>query len=123
VTVLFGVIFKVLPDAKIGWKVVRWGAIFTALLFMLGQYLIGLYIETTGTESTYGAAGSLIVLLTWIYYTAAILYFGAEFTQAYANQFGIKIKPAENAVYIEQTERERQMSTIPTQQKVTQDRQ
>ena len=120
VTILFGVIFKVLPDAKIGWKDVRWGAFFTALLFMLGRYLIGVYIETTGTSSTYGAAGSLIVILTWIYYTAAILYFGAEFTQAYANHFGIKIEPADYAVYVEQTERERDVATIPTQQKVEQ---
>lgn len=118
VTILFGVIFKVLPDAKIAWKDVRWGALFTALLFMLGRYLIGLYIDTTGTSSTYGAAGSLIVILTWIYYTAAILYFGAEFTQAYANHFGIKIEPADYAVYVEQTERERDVATIPTQQKV-----
>ena len=85
----------------------RWGALFTALLFMLGRYLIGLYIETTSTSSAYGAAGSLIVILTWIYYTSAILYFGAEFTQAYANHFGIKIEPADYAVYVEQTERER----------------
>jgi membrane protein len=120
VTVLFGVIFKVLPDAKIGWKDVRLGAFFTALLFMLGQFLIGLYIDKTATESTYGAAGSLIVLLTWIYYTAAILYFGAEFTLAYANHFGIKIEPAENAVYVEQTEREREVGSIPTNQKVDQ---
>ena len=120
VTVLFGVIFKVLPDANISWKDVRWGAIFTALLFMLGRYLIGLYIETVGKESTYGAAGSLIVILTWIYYTAAILYFGAEFTQAYANQFGIKIVPAEDAVYIEKIEREREVGQIPARRKVTQ---
>ena len=118
--VLFGTIFKVLPDAKIGWKDVRLGAIFTALLFMLGRYLIGLYIETTSTSSTYGAAGSLIVILVWIYYTAAILYFGAEFTQAYANHFGIKIEPADYAVYVEQTERERDVKTIPTEQKVEQ---
>lgn len=118
VATLFAVIFKVLPDAKISWKDVRWGALFTALLFMLGRYLIGLYIETTSTSSAYGAAGSLIVILTWIYYTAAILYFGAEFTQAYANHFGIKIEPADYAVYVEQTERERDVATIPTQQKV-----
>ena len=118
VTILFAVIFKVLPDAKIAWKDVRFGAIFTALLFMLGRYLIGLYIDTTGTESTYGAAGSLIVILTWIYYTAAILYFGAEFTQAYANHFGIKIEPADNAVYIEQTERQLEVNSIPTEHKV-----
>lgn len=123
VSVLFGVIFKVLPDAKIAWSDVRWGALFTALLFMLGQFLIGLYIDTTGTESTYGAAGSLIVILTWIYYTAAILYFGAEFTLAYANHFGIKIEPADGAVYVEQTEREREVGAIPTAQKVEQAKQ
>ncbi|GAB3768111.1 YihY/virulence factor BrkB family protein [Spirosoma horti] len=113
VTALFAIIFKVLPDAKIAWKDVRWGALFTALLFMLGRYLIGLYIETTSTSSAYGAAGSLIVILTWIYYTAAILYFGAEFTQAYANHFGIKIEPADYAVYVEQTERERDVAALP----------
>ncbi|SOD92479.1 YihY/virulence factor BrkB family protein [Spirosoma fluviale] len=123
VTILFGVIFKVLPDAKIAWKDVRWGALFTALLFMLGRYLIGLYIDTTATSSAYGAAGSLIVILTWIYYTAAILYFGAEFTQAYANHFGIKIEPADNAVYIEQTEREQETGVIPTEKKVEQSKQ
>jgi membrane protein len=114
ITVLFGVIFKVLPDAKIGWKDIRW-AIFTALLFMLGRYLIGLYIETTSTGSTYGAAGSLIVILVWIYYTAAILYFGAEFTQVYAEHYGIKIEPADYAVYVEQKEKEREVSTLPPQ--------
>jgi membrane protein len=114
ITVLFGIIFKVLPDVKIGWRDVRWGALFTALLFAVGRYGIGFYIDTTGTSSTYGAAGSLIVLLTWLYYTAAILYFGAEFTQAYANQAGIRIEPADHAVYVEQTERERDVAVLPT---------
>ncbi|WP_080057946.1 YihY/virulence factor BrkB family protein [Spirosoma aerolatum] len=123
ITILFGIIFKVLPDAKIAWKDVRLGAVFTALLFMLGRYLIGLYIETTSTSSTYGAAGSLIVILTWIYYTAAILYFGAEFTQAYANHFGVRIEPADYAVYVEQTERERDVSEIPIEKKVEQTKQ
>jgi membrane protein len=120
ISLLFGVIFKVLPDAKIGWKDVRWGALFTALLFMLGRYVIGIYIDTTGTSSSYGAAGSLIVVLTWIYYTAAILYFGAEFTQVYANHFGIRIEPADHAVYVEQTERERDVKVIPIDEKVEQ---
>ncbi|WP_206170567.1 YihY/virulence factor BrkB family protein [Spirosoma pollinicola] len=106
VTLLFSVIFKVLPDVNIAWKDVRWGGFLTAMLFMLGRYLIGLYIETTGTGSAYGAAGSLIVILTWIYYMAAILYFGAELTQAYANQVGVKIEPSDQAVYVEKTERE-----------------
>ena len=73
-------------------------------------------VETTTTA--YGAAGSLIVVLVWIYYTAAILYFGAEFTQAYANHFGVKIEPADYAVYVEQIERERDVAVIPTQEKV-----
>lgn len=114
VTLLFSVIFKVLLDAKISWKDVRWGAFFTALLFMLGRYVIGIYIETTGTSSTYGAAGSLIVILTWIYYTAAILYFGAELTQSYANHYGVRIEPADHAVYVEQTERERDVAVLPS---------
>lgn len=120
VTTLFAIIFKVLPDAKIAWRVVRWGALFTALLFMLGRYLIGLYVETTTT--VYGAAGSLIVILVWIYYTAAILYFGAEFTQAYANHFGVRIEPADYAVYVEQIERERDVAVIPTEEKVKEGR-
>ncbi|QJW90698.1 YihY/virulence factor BrkB family protein [Spirosoma taeanense] len=113
VTTLFGTIFKVLPDVKISWRDVRWGAIFTAMMFMLGRYLIGLYIETTGTGSTYGAAGSLIVILVWIYYTAAILYFGAEFTQVNADKNGRRIRPAEYAVYVERREAERVVDTLP----------
>ncbi|MNK15891.1 hypothetical protein D3C87_340450 [compost metagenome] len=113
ITVLFGVIFKVLPDAKIAWKDVRTGAFFTACLFMLGRYIIGLYIETTGAGSPYGAAGSIIVILLWVYYTAAILYFGAEFTRAYANASGVKIEPADYAVFIEQKETERTVKFIP----------
>ncbi|RYG42906.1 MAG: YihY/virulence factor BrkB family protein [Chitinophagaceae bacterium] len=110
---LFSVIFKVLPDAEIRWKDVRMGAFFTMLLFMLGRYLISLYIETTGAGSAYGAAGSLIVILVWVYYTAAILYFGAEFTRAYTEFTGARIKPAEYAVYVEEMEREREVDEIP----------
>ncbi|GAA4449926.1 YihY/virulence factor BrkB family protein [Nibrella saemangeumensis] len=115
IAVLFGIIFKFLPDVKIAWTDVKWGAFFTAMLFLVGRYLIGLYIQTTGTESTYGAAGSLMVLLVWIYYTAAILYFGAEFTQAYASHFGVKIAPADYAVYVEQHEKELEVSKLPNQ--------
>ncbi len=115
ITILFGVIFKVLPDVKIGWKDVRSGALFTAVLFMVGRFLIGFYISTTGTGSTYGAAGSLIVILVWVYYTAAILYFGAEFTQVYAEYKGVKIAPAAYAVHIQQTEVERDVAVLPPQ--------
>lgn len=109
ITLLFGVIFKVLPDAKIAWKDVRAGAFFTACLFMLGRYLISLYIETTAAGSPYGAAGSIIVIMLWVYYTAAILYLGAEFTRIYADHVGARIEPAEYAVYVEQREREREV--------------
>ena len=113
ITTLFGVIFKVLPDAKIAWKDVRSGAFFTACLFMLGRFLIGLYIETSSTVTIYGAAGSLIVILVWVYYTAAILYFGAEFTRVYAEFTGARIEPADYAVYVEQREKERTVAVLP----------
>jgi membrane protein len=115
IAVLFGIIFKFLPDVKIKWKDVRAGAIFTALLFMLGQYLIGLYIQYTAQASAYGAAGSLIVILVWIYYTSAILYIGAEFTQVYAEAMGSSIEPAEYAVHVEQTEVEQEVTSLPPQ--------
>jgi membrane protein len=115
ITVLFGIIFKFLPDVKIKWKDVRTGAFFTALLFMLGQYLIGLYIKYTAQESLYGAAGSLIVVLVWVYYTSAILYIGAEYTQVYAEAMGSRIEPAEYAVYVRHTEVEHVVKKLPTQ--------
>ena len=114
ITILFGVIFKVLPDAKVQWKDVKIGAFFTACLFMLGRFLIGVYIDVSGTGSAYGAAGSLIVILVWVYYTAAILYFGAQFTKTYAEYGGNKIEPADYAVYVEQFEKEREVSISKT---------
>ncbi|RYF84282.1 MAG: YihY/virulence factor BrkB family protein [Chitinophagaceae bacterium] len=115
ITVLFATIFKVLPDVKIKWKDVRVGAIFTACLFMIGRFVIGLYISTTGAGSTFGAAGSLIVILLWVYYTAAILYLGAEFTQVYAEFKGHHIEPADFAVHIEQKEVEKDVRVLPPQ--------
>lgn len=117
ISLLFGTIFKVLPDVKIAWKDVRTGAFFTACLFMFGRYLIGLYLQTTGTASTYGAAGSVIIILVWVYYTAAIMYLGAEFTRAYANYSGLRIQPADYAVYVEQTEREINATQVPLGEK------
>ena len=93
ITVLFALIFKFLPDAEIAWRDVWLGAFVTALLFSLGKFLIGLYIGNSTVGSSFGAAGSLVLLLLWIYYSAQILLFGAEFTQVYANQFGSKIVP------------------------------
>jgi membrane protein len=115
ISVLFGIIFKFLPDVKIKWKDVRMGAFFTALLFMGGQYLISLYIQYTAKSSAYGAAGSILVILVWIYYTSAILYIGAEFTQVYAEAIGSQIEPAEYAVSVQQTEVERTVSSLPSQ--------
>jgi len=113
ITTLFAVIFKVLPDAKIAWNDVRSGAIFTALLFMLGRLVIGMYVASSANSSTYGAAGSLIAILLWVYYTAAILYFGAEFTKAYVDFKGKRIEPADYAVHVEQTEIERNVKKLP----------
>lgn len=106
IAVLFGVIFKFLPDAEIKWASVRSGALFTAVLFIIGKYLIGLYMEYTAPASAYGAAGSMIVILLWIYYTSAILYFGAEFTKVYTiKKFG-EITPSKYAVRVIQSELE-----------------
>ena len=117
ITILFGVIFKVLPDANIRWRDVRTGAFFTACLFMLGRFLIGLYIDISGTGSAYGPAGSLIVILVWVYYTAAILYFGAQFTKTYAEYTGARIEPADYAVYVEQFEKEKIVKVLPNTEK------
>lgn len=112
--VLFSVIFKVLPDVNIAWKTVRAGAIFTTLLFVVGRLLIGFYLQTSETESTYGAAGSIVLILLWVYYTAAILYFGAVFTREYADYKGISIEPSEYAVHVEVKEIERDVEEIPS---------
>lgn len=98
VTALFAVIFKVLPDAKIKWKDVMAGSIATAILFMIGKFAISLYITKSNVATAYGTAGSLVVLLVWVYYSAIILYFGAEFTKAYAVKYGGKIYPNQYTV-------------------------
>ncbi|MBK8356178.1 MAG: YihY/virulence factor BrkB family protein [Saprospiraceae bacterium] len=115
ITILFGTIFKVLPDAKIMWRDVRMGAFFTACLFLLGRFVIGIYISRTGAGSMFGVAGSIIVVMVWIYYTAAILYMGAEFTKVYAEYKGRHIKPAEYAVYVEHKEIEKEVKELPPQ--------
>lgn len=97
-TVIFGAIFKVLPDAKIKWNDVASGAIATALLFMLGKFGISYYIRKSNVGGTYGAAGSLVILLLWVYYSAIILYFGAEFTKAFALKYCSSIHPDDYAV-------------------------
>ncbi len=101
---LFAIIYKVLPDAEIPWRDVTVGAIFTAFLFLLGKYLIGLYISLTAVASIYGAAGTIVVIAVWVYYSAAILFFGAEFTRAFAKFKGEEIKPSKFAVSVKQIE-------------------
>ena len=85
---LFAVIYKMLPDAPLSWRDVWIGAVFTAALFSLGKYAIGLYLGNSGVASGFGAAGSLIALLLWVYYSAQIFFFGAEFTRQYALRYG-----------------------------------
>jgi membrane protein len=97
-TVLFGLIYKVLPDAKITWSDVWIGAIITSLLFSIGRFLLGLYLGNSSFGSTYGAAGSAVIILAWVNYAAQILFFGAEFTQVYARRFGSQIVPDKNAI-------------------------
>jgi len=98
VILLFGVIFKYLPDAKIQWRDVWVGAAITAILFAIGKWALGLYLGSGSAASAYGAASSLITLLLWVYYSAQILLFGAEFTQVYSSAAGRAIKPGEYAV-------------------------
>ena len=97
ISLLFALIYKYLPDAKIRWQDVWVGAIITALLFTLGKFLIGLYLGRGSLGSTYGAAGSLIIFLAWVFYSAQILLFGAEFTQVYARKYGRTIRPDRHA--------------------------
>jgi len=97
-TLLFGMLYKILPDARIAWRDVWVGAAVTALLFTAGKYLLGLYLGWSSTPSTFGVAASLVVILLWVYYSAQILLFGAEFTRVYANRYGSRVEPTENAI-------------------------
>jgi len=101
ITILFTLIFKTLPDGKVALRDCIIGASFTAFLFMIGKFAIGAYLSGTAVASLYGAAGSLILILAWVYYSAIILYFGAEFTKVYAHTHGDKIIAKDYAVKIE----------------------
>ena len=104
VIVLFAMIFRFLPDMKIAWRDVWIGASLTAVLFVVGKFLLGLYLGSGAAGSAYGAASSLITLLLWIYYSAQILLFGAEFTQVYTHAYGSLVKPEDHAVRIKRVE-------------------
>jgi membrane protein len=100
VAALFAMIYKFLPDVVISWRDVWIGAAVTALLFSAGKYLIGIYLGQTATASAFGAAGSLVVLLFWVYYSAQISFLGAEFTQVYARRYGLGIRPKQHAARV-----------------------
>lgn len=97
-TLLFAAIYKVLPDVEIEWSDVWLGALMTALLFTIGKLVLGIYFGRAGIGSTYGAAGSVIIFLLWVYYSSLILFFGAEMTQVYARRYGSGIQPADHAI-------------------------
>lgn len=100
VALLFAFIYKVLPDIYIQWKYVVVGALFAAVLFMIGKFGLTFYINNSNMSSTYSSAGSLVILLLWVYYSATILYFGAEFTKAYALKYSTSVKPKDYAISI-----------------------
>ncbi|MEX0813259.1 MAG: YihY/virulence factor BrkB family protein [Chitinophagales bacterium] len=104
ITVMFAIIFKVLPDAVIKWKDVWAGAFVTTLLFTIGKFLIGFYLANSPISTTYGAAGSLVLLLVWVYYSSLIVLFGAEFTYTHALERGHKVIPKKHAVVVKETE-------------------
>jgi membrane protein len=116
ITLLFALIYKYLPDAKIAWKDVWLGAAITSLLFSLGKILIGIYLGNSNIGNVFGAAGSLAILMIWVYYSAQIVFLGAEFTQVYANQYGSRIAPSEEAVRL--TEDDRAQQGIPRKEQV-----
>lgn len=112
ISFLFSIIFKVLPDAIIKWRDILVGAMVTAILFMIGKFAITFYIGRSDIGTSYGAAGSIIVLLLWVYYSSVILYFGAEFTKAYATEYGSRIRPDKYAVWIKHVEVEQETGTL-----------
>ena len=104
ISTLFAVIFKILPDATIRWKDAFVGALFTSVLFLIGKFAIGFYLGQANLGLTYGAAASIVVILSWVYYSSLILFFGAEFTKVYALSKGGGIKVASTAVFIVKSE-------------------
>ncbi len=100
ITVLFAAMFKFLPDIQVEWRDVWLGAALTSLLFSIGKFAIGLYLGKTSVASAFGAAGSLVIILVWVYYSAQILFLGAEFTKAYAKLYGSGIRPDSTAIAV-----------------------
>src|SRR5262249_52222621 len=108
ISLLFAMIFRRLPDAEIAWRDVWIGSILTAVLFSVGKYLLGWYLGRQGVTSGFGAAGSLVLVLLWVYYSSLILLFGAEYTRVYAQHYGSGVRPTPNAVAVTEDARARQ---------------
>ena len=121
ITVLFALLFKVLPDARIRWREAWRGAFVTALLFSVGRQLIALYLSHSTVASDYGAAGSLVALLMWIYYSCAILFYGAEVVRAHRLHHGLTIEPSDNAVLVRRELVEQTRSGKPTGKRIKTD--
>ena len=116
ITVMFALLYKYVPDVRIDWNDVWIGSFITALLFTIGKSLLGIYLGNSGFSSTYGAAGSVIIILAWVYYSAQILFFGAEFTQVYARRYGSRIRPDQHAIPI--TPQARAQQGMPHQEQL-----
>lgn len=116
ITVLFAALFKIVPDAEVRWKDVWVGAAATALLFEVGKFLIGFYLGQSDPASAYGAAGSLAILMLWIFFSSLIIFFGAEFTQVWARRYGERIYPSEGAVRVVEETRHYQPEEEPEAQ-------
>jgi membrane protein len=116
ITALFALMFKYLPDVKIHWGDVWVGALGTTILFLIGQFVLGWYLGRQSTTSAYGAAGSVVVILLYLYYSSLILFVGAEFTKAYAYEHGSQIRPVKHAIFVNEVERAQQGR--PTQKRI-----
>lgn len=108
ITLLFAMIYKFLPDVRIAWSDVWVGAAITTVLFIVGKFALGMYLGNSSFGSTYGAAGSLVIILAWVYYSVQILFLGAEFTQVYAHRYGSCIQPSRHAVSLSEADRAQQ---------------
>ena len=122
ITLMFAMIFKILPDVLIGWRDVWVGAAFTAFLFVLGQFGVGLYLSNSDPGSVFGAAGSLTIILVWIYYSAQIMLFGAEFTEVWARHHGVQIRPDDDAMWISEAQAKREAEAAGREYFSTEDR-
>lgn len=117
ITVLFALLFKYVPDAEVAWRDVWLGAVVTAFLFTIGKTAIGVYLGNSDLAETYGAAASVILILLWVYYSAQILFFGAEFTEVYANEYGSRIQALEGEVAASEEPRTHEEDTTPEEKR------